>query len=59
MFICPEIRNFLFRIFVLSLLYISAKMNNNLYNDMILHFNERILIKKPMIINLKIINVIT
>lgn len=51
MSICPEIRNFLFRISGLSLLYISAKMNNNLYNDMILHFNERILIKKPMIIN--------
>ena len=32
-------------------LHISAKMNNNLHNDMILHFNERILIKKPMIIN--------
>lgn len=51
MSICLEIRNFLFRISGLSLLYISAKMNNNLYNDMILHFNERILIKIQMIIN--------
>ena len=51
MSICPEMRNFSFLISGLFLLYISAKMNNNLYNDMILHFNEQILIKKQMIVN--------